>query len=125
MFIFVKYSNLVKETPFKIKYYLKSLPPHSYFEYNYFKGLLMGIWNGSRSFGDSMGMVLGDAAILRLNFSWYWTLMLLGGIALLMSYMIYEFATETPSSKCLATIVEDDFEDCSIMNPSYFRKSPV
>lgn len=41
-----------------------------------------------------------------------------------MAYIIWEFLAVTPSSEGLATIIETEFEDCSIMNPSVIRRNP-
>ena len=86
-------------------------------------GLLMGIWSGCRSFGDMIGLLIGDLTILRFDFSWYWSLAVFGGICMFCAYIIYEFVNEKPSEGALATIEEDECEECSIVNPSYFRKA--
>ncbi|KAL4444821.1 hypothetical protein ABPG74_016029 [Tetrahymena malaccensis] len=86
------------------------------------RGILLGIWSGCRSFGDTFGLLIGDLAILRLNFSWYWSLVVFGSICLLMAYIIYEFTSESPSSTGLATIEEDELEESSAVNPSFIKR---
>ncbi|KAL4493656.1 hypothetical protein ABPG72_004149 [Tetrahymena utriculariae] len=86
------------------------------------RGILLGIWSGCRSFGDTFGLLIGDLAILRLHFSWYWSLVVFGSICLFMAYIIYEFTSESPSSTGLATIEEDELEDSSVINPSFIKR---
>lgn len=60
------------------------------------RGLLLGIWSGCRSFGDSAGLLVGDMLILRLKFSWYWTLVCFGSITVIGAYSIYEWVSHSP-----------------------------